>query len=159
MIKAVLLDWGNTLMIDYGLPGAMCGWETVSAVDGAAETVSALEDNYIVAIATNGDVSGGPEVRKALLRAGIDIPLHRIFAQKDLGMGKPEPAYFRHIAATLDVSIHEMCMVGDKIESDVKGALNAGLAAVLFDPSGRHRDEDVPRVRVLSSLLKIIRTL
>ena len=43
MIKIYLFDWGDTLMIDSpGIPGKMCDWKVVQAVEGAKEMLSCL---------------------------------------------------------------------------------------------------------------------
>jgi HAD superfamily hydrolase (TIGR01458 family) len=57
-------------------------------------------------------------------------------------VGKPAPAFFAEVLADLGVGATEAAMVGDDIESDIGGALNAGLAAVLVR-TGKYREEAV----------------
>jgi HAD superfamily hydrolase (TIGR01458 family) len=55
-------------------------------------------------------------------------------------VGKPAPAFFATALADLGTDPADALMVGDDVESDVGGALAAGLAAVLVR-TGKYREE------------------
>jgi HAD superfamily hydrolase (TIGR01458 family) len=57
-------------------------------------------------------------------------------------VGKPARAFFDEIVAGLPAGADEAAMVGDDIESDIGGALRAGLAAVLVR-TGKYRQDSV----------------
>ncbi len=57
-------------------------------------------------------------------------------------MGKPSPAFFKLALADLGVSAGQTAMVGDDVEADVGGALDAGIAGILVR-TGKYREEDV----------------
>ncbi|HEX2410343.1 MAG TPA: TIGR01458 family HAD-type hydrolase [Solirubrobacteraceae bacterium] len=57
-------------------------------------------------------------------------------------VGKPAPAFFEATLATLGVAPHHAVMVGDDVESDVGGALAAGLVGILVR-TGKYRKEAV----------------
>jgi HAD superfamily hydrolase (TIGR01458 family) len=57
-------------------------------------------------------------------------------------VGKPAPAFFATVLAGLGVDPGAAAMVGDDVESDVGGALRAGLAGVLVR-TGKYRAEAV----------------
>ena len=57
-------------------------------------------------------------------------------------VGKPAPAFFATVLAGLGVRPADAVMVGDDVESDVGGALRAGLAGVLVR-TGKYRPEAV----------------
>jgi HAD superfamily hydrolase (TIGR01458 family) len=57
-------------------------------------------------------------------------------------VGKPAPAFFATVLAGLGVDPEDAVMVGDDVESDVGGALRAGLAGVLVR-TGKYRQEAV----------------
>jgi phospholysine phosphohistidine inorganic pyrophosphate phosphatase len=57
-------------------------------------------------------------------------------------VGKPAPAFFATVLTGLGVRPAEAVMVGDDVESDVGGALRAGLAGVLVR-TGKYRPEAV----------------
>ena len=57
-------------------------------------------------------------------------------------VGKPAAAFFATVLAGLEVGPADAVMVGDDVESDVGGALRAGLAGVLVR-TGKYRPEAV----------------
>jgi HAD superfamily hydrolase (TIGR01458 family) len=57
-------------------------------------------------------------------------------------VGKPAPAFFATVLAGLGVRSEDAVMVGDDVESDVGGALRAGLAGVLVR-TGKYRSDAV----------------
>jgi HAD superfamily hydrolase (TIGR01458 family) len=57
-------------------------------------------------------------------------------------VGKPAPAFFAEVLADLDATPDEAAMVGDDVETDIGGALNAGLAAILVR-TGKYREDAV----------------
>jgi len=155
-VKALLFDWGDTLMRDFALPGPMCRWEHVEAMPYVHEAMEELSKKYKLAVATNGSESGSAEVGAALARVGLDGYFAKIYAQKDLGMGKPQKRFFDHIARDLGLQPSEICMTGDNPEKDVKGALAAGMKAVLFDPENRHKEPGLPKASDMRELPRMI---
>jgi HAD superfamily hydrolase (TIGR01458 family) len=57
-------------------------------------------------------------------------------------VGKPARGFFDQVLADLGVSADVAAMVGDDIESDIGGALRAGLAAILVR-TGKYREDRV----------------
>ena len=57
-------------------------------------------------------------------------------------VGKPAKGFFDEVLASIGVEASAAAMVGDDIESDVGGALDAGLAAILVR-TGKYREDRV----------------
>ena len=155
-LKAVIFDWGNTLMTDFGLEGPMCDWPRVEAVSGACETLKDLFGHFSLIVATNGKSSGAPEVSRAMERVGLNRFFEAVFAQKDWGVGKPDKAFFEVICRESGLKPDECLMVGDHAEKDVKGASDFGMRALLFDPENNYPDFKGEKIRDLRELLKLI---
>jgi 4-nitrophenyl phosphatase len=51
-------------------------------------------------------------------------------------IGKPEPPLFELALQRMGLSVDEAAMVGDSVDSDVRGARRVGMTAVLFAPKG-----------------------
>jgi len=137
-LRVVLFDWGNTLMRDFPqYPGPMARWPRVEAVPGAGEALAALHGPYQVAVATNAADSGRELVGEALTRAGLLQHVDEVFTFRELGVRKPDRAFFRSILDHLGSVPQEAVMVGDDYWSDVAGASRAGLWAVWYNPWGR----------------------
>jgi HAD superfamily hydrolase (TIGR01458 family) len=54
-------------------------------------------------------------------------------------VGKPAAAFFSHVLEGMGAASGEAVMIGDDIESDIGGAVRAGLAAILVR-TGKYRD-------------------
>jgi len=147
----VLLDWGDTLMVDdHTQDGPMASWPRVAAVPGAREALSRLRPRYRLIVATNADESSGPDVRAALERVGLGDFIDEVVSSRDVGARKPEGAFFRTALARAGadggpVSPARAVMVGDSLPNDVGGAKAAGIRAVLLDASRRPLPQDAPR--------------
>lgn len=60
-------------------------------------------------------------------------------------LGKPAPEFFQAAVNSLDLPPHDVAMVGDDAEMDVRGALAAGLRGVLVR-TGKYRPGDEAKV-------------
>lgn len=56
-------------------------------------------------------------------------------------LGKPAPAFFTAALATMECAAEEAVMIGDDWESDVNGAMDAGLGGILVK-TGKYREGD-----------------
>ena len=82
---------------------------------------------------TNGDADmQRDKIRRFELAPWFDI----ILIEGEFGVGKPDPAVYRHVLAQLDVPATEAVMVGDNLEWDVDGAQRVGLGGIWIDRSG-----------------------
>lgn len=55
---------------------------------------------------------------------------------RPLVVGKPEPPLFELALGRMGLTVDEAAMVGDSVDSDVRGARRIGMTAVLFAPRG-----------------------
>lgn len=75
------------------------------------------------------------------------------------GRGKPDVSIFKHALELLGTTPQETVMVGDKLTTDIKGALSAGITSIWINRDGKTRnDEIIPEyeIRHLSELFEII---
>ena len=107
---------------------------------GAGEMLAELRRRNIpCAILTNG---WSPLQQKKAARVGFD---GAVLASADLGIQKPDPAAFAALAGAFGVAPEAIAYVGDSPESDVAGAVRAGMQAVWFDAEGMRYPEELPR--------------
>ncbi len=139
MIRALLFDWGDTLM--RVLPGetgpVMARWSRVEAIPGAQEALHTLHTSYRIALATNGGAAGVPLVREALARVRLDQHVDEIFTAQNLSTRKPDRAFFLAVLGHLGLRPDEAVMIGDSYAEDVVGAKEAGLFAVWWNERRR----------------------
>ncbi|HEX2360241.1 MAG TPA: TIGR01458 family HAD-type hydrolase [Solirubrobacterales bacterium] len=99
-------------------------------MDGAE--LVALQRNRYWETAEGLSLDAGPFVAALEYGAGAEATV----------VGKPAPAFFELALSDLGVGAGRAAMVGDDVEADVGGALDAGLRAVLVR-TGKYREERV----------------
>jgi HAD superfamily hydrolase (TIGR01458 family) len=98
------------------------------------------------------------------LDAGAFVALLEYAANKEsILIGKPSKAFFETALKDLNCSTNEVIMIGDDIESDIKGAQAMGIKGVLvrtgkFQPKDLERD-DVKPWKTISSINNLIEIL
>jgi HAD superfamily hydrolase (TIGR01458 family) len=97
-------------------------------MDGAA--LIALQKNRYWETAEGLSLDAGPFV--AALEYGSGTPAEVV--------GKPSPAFFELALRELGVSADRAAMVGDDVEADVGGAIDAGLRGILVR-TGKYRED------------------
>lgn len=137
--QCVLFDWGDTLMrVIPEFDGPMANWPRIEIIPSAQETLSSLQADWIIALATNAEDSSEDEIRRALARVKLDKIVERVYCFRKIGLRKPSSAFFEFILNDLGVSSSSVVMVGDNYEFDVVGATRSGIRAVWFN---RHSEE------------------
>ena len=71
----------------------------------------------------------------------------------EVGFRKPHPSFFRAACAQLGLAPENVMCVGDDAENDVRGAIRAGLSALLLD-RGAGGGGDLPHVPNLTALIE-----
>lgn len=133
MTEVYLFDWGDTLMVDFpGVPGKMCDWETVEAVEGAVETLRFLSQKSKIYIATGAAESTEAEIEIAFNRVGLDKYITGYFCKASLGVKKGSPEFLPKILNRLGKKPKQVTMVGDNFSKDIEPALILGINAVLL---------------------------
>lgn len=156
MIKALIFDWGNTVMRDYAnKPGSMAYWNHVEYVPDAEDTLKILFKKYILCIASNAEFSDTVLMVKALKRVGADKFFNYFFTSKDLGYVKPDKHFFSAIIEKINMKSGECIMIGDNYEKDIIGAKAVGMKTILFNEKkivSDFPDADI----VITSMIELI---
>ena len=107
----------------------------------AVETLVRLKANHKVALLTNG----APDLqREKIAASGLGKYFDAIAVSGERGIGKPRPEIFHLLLKELDVSPDAAVMVGNSLERDIAGALNASLAsAIWLQVPGSEEHDDV----------------
>lgn len=133
-IRHIVFDWGDTLMRDNPQEsGPMCDWEHIELIPYAAETLQQLQGTFHLTVATNAGVSDTAMMRKALQRAGIEHYFSDYFSSKDLGVSKPDPAFFKQVCRQAGFKPEESLMIGNDYQKDMVGAHMAGMKTILLN--------------------------
>ena len=150
-----IFDWGDTLMVDFpDAGGPMYLWDQVAAVEGARETLAALHREAGCYLATNAQDSKESDIIKALERVGLAGHIDRVFCFENVGYRKPSLEFFKTILDAIDAAPAQTVMVGDSLETDIAGAMAAGLSGIWYNPAGL--DCPLKDVGVINSLVELI---
>jgi putative hydrolase of the HAD superfamily len=84
--------------------------------------------------------NGNPTVQRFKVRAtGLDRFLDAVVISGEIGVGKPGLAIFQHACELLGVSPADTVMIGDSLNTDVRGAQAAGMRSVWLNRGGSQR--------------------
>ena len=72
------------------------------------------------------------------------------------GVKKPNPIIFEHALNLADAKKESSLMIGDCLEADVQGALNAGLDAIFFNDKNIEIKQNIKQVTHLLELKKYL---
>ncbi len=100
-------------------------------VDGAHELMDYLKRRgYKMHMTSNGF----HEVQyKKLAACGLKDYFDTIILSEDAGYNKPSKAFFDYALKVSGANIETTLMIGDNLNTDIRGALNAGIDALLFN--------------------------
>ncbi len=93
-----------------------------------------------------------------LKNSGIDHYFREVITSEQAGIMKPHLAIFEYALNKAGTKASESIMVGDTLEVDILGALEAGMDAAYFNPAVPHTDKIKPTyvLEDLSGLMKIL---
>ena len=111
-------------------------------ISGAHEMMDYLKQrDYRMHMCSNGF----HEVQyKKLDACGLRDYFDTIILSEDAGVNKPSKAYFDYALKVSGASRETTLMIGDNLQSDILGALHAGLDAMLFNRWAID-DKDIPQ--------------
>ena len=101
-------------------------------VDGAAEVIEKLAENYRLGIIADTAFTPGLKVRKILEYYGLLKFFKVMIFSDEIGSTKPFERGFRLASQFLGAEPSEMVHIGDREERDIKGAHEFGMKAILF---------------------------
>ena len=127
-LAGIFFDAGNTLLVEE--PGKHLWEMAMTPIPDVFEVLTALKTRYRLGVISNTVGSGDAELADALEKAGILGLIDAMVTSRDFGKAKPDPAIYVEGARRLGVPLDETVMVGDRLDTDVAGALNAGIAGV-----------------------------
>lgn len=127
-LAGIFFDAGNTLLVEE--PGKHLWEMAMTPMADVVEVLTALKTRYRLGVISNTVGSGDAELADALEKAGILGLIDAMVTSRDFGKAKPDPAIYVEGARRLGVPLDETVMVGDRLDTDVAGALNAGIAGV-----------------------------
>ena len=121
--------------------------------DGAIEVLDYLEPKYNLHIITNGFAE--VQARK-MSNSGLNSYFKTITNSEMAGVKKPHRNIFEFALSLANTNKENAIMIGDCIDADVRGAIDFGMQAILFDEKGMHKVEGIKTINHLLELKNIL---
>ena len=121
--------------------------------DGAIELLEYLKPNYNLHIITNGfaDVQF-----KKINNSKIANFFHTVTNSEMAGVKKPNPTIFDFALDLAKAKKENSIMIGDSLDADVQGALDAGLDAIYFNEKNIEVENNIKHINHLLELKKYL---
>ena len=117
-------------------------------MDHAYELLDSVKSNYKLGLITNGL----REVQRPRLKAAkIYDSFDTIVVSDEIGHAKPQKGYFDHVVSEMGpADLSKTIVIGDSLNSDIKGALDYGLDCVWLNPDKKSSGDLKPTFEVSS---------
>ena len=122
-------------------------------LDGAEEITAHLHGKgFMLCVLTNGLVAlQKPRVMNSLVGKYIS----HILVSEEVGAHKPNPLIFNTMLKRIGLNAGDVIMIGDSLQNDVQGAINAGIQSVWFNPSGIENTTGIQPSYEINNLLEL----
>ena len=125
--------------------------------EGALEMVEQLSKKYRLFIITNG-VKSTQDGRFGI--SPITKYFEKIFISEVIGAEKPSKVFFDAVESGIDGYNREKSIViGDSLSSDIKGALNAGIDCIWYNPTKKEAPEGWQITHIVESFDEVLEIL
>lgn len=121
--------------------------------DGAIEVLEYLKPKYKLHIITNGFANVQD---KKINNAALSGYFNTITNSELAGVKKPNSIIFDYALKAAKTSKTNSIMIGDCLDADVNGALNAGLDAIFFNEKKIQAPENIKQINHLLELKKYL---
>lgn len=112
----------------------------------ALEVLPKLKKNYKIVLVSNTDALIDQVIEKHNLKQYFDLTVFSYIT----GTLKTDPAFFNEVLRKLKISKEDALVIGDSLETDIKGAQLAGIKSVLLDRKNSREFE--PKIQTLTDL-------
>jgi putative hydrolase of the HAD superfamily len=113
-----------------------------------------LKTKYRLHLITNGFEK---VQRSKLFHACLESYFDHIFISEEIGYKKPEPEIFEYALRSAGAKKTQSLMIGDDWDADIMGALQFGMEAIYFNPSGKTVSHNhVIQIRALKQLMHLL---
>jgi putative hydrolase of the HAD superfamily len=120
------------------------------AIPGVPELTAELAARFRLGVISNTHYA--PLVHEQLVSVGIRQHFHVVVTSDEHGWRKPHASIFDVALARMEIPADQAIFVGDSYDADYLGAVNAGLQALLIDPTG---SQPIPERHRIRSVLEI----
>tara|TARA_B100000614_G_C14471233_1_gene462604 strand:+ start:365 stop:1084 length:720 start_codon:yes stop_codon:yes gene_type:complete len=123
-------------------------------------TVACLEELKSIGFQLHIITNGFEEVQYIKLEnCGLDVFFDVVVCSESVGKNKPAREIFQYALQEVGCRAENALMIGDDFRADISGALNSGMKAIHFDPSGVSKESYPHTCQNLSELPRMVTQL
>ncbi len=127
-----------------------------SLLEGAEELVRYLAEKYPLTVVTNGFV----EVQyEKFDRSGLRDCFAHVVLSEEVGCQKPNPRIYEEALRMNGLSAEDVVMIGDSWNSDIQGAINAGIDQIWIRKSKDPLPEGQHATYIVNTLSEVMEIL
>ncbi len=127
------------------------GSDTIPGATEVCRILSGISRLYLV---TNGV---GFTQRRRMKESGLEAYFQEFFISEEIGFQKPQPEYFRKVFERIPGFEREKALlVGDSLNSDIRGGEQAGIATCWFSRYGFPEESEAKADYEISDLRELI---
>lgn len=131
--------------------------ESAQKVKGADDIVEYLSKKYLLAVASNSNYN---QQIKRLTAAGFTPFINKFYFSAEIGHEKPGKAFFDYCINDLkEYKKSEIIIIGDSLNADISGGINAGIKTCWFNPKNLDEPKNYKIDYTVQSLEEIKRYL
>lgn len=124
-------------------------------VEGAFEVLEYCAGQYDMHIITNGF----EEVQSIKMEhSGLDKYFDKVITSEKAGHKKPNEGIYKYALKHTGAQLEKSLMIGDNLNTDIKGARDFGMDQVYFNPLGvKHTEQVTVEITELMQLLSLLK--
>ncbi|MBL7166295.1 MAG: HAD family hydrolase [Dehalococcoidales bacterium] len=108
--------------------------------EGIYGVLDTLERNHIKTGILSNTSMTGRVLEEELAKHNLAHRFSFVISSADYGFRKPHSRIFQVAVRKMDLEPRDIWFVGDKLEYDIKGAIDSGLYPVWYNPQGKPND-------------------
>lgn len=126
---------------------------STAVIQNAKEIVEYLRHKqYSLHIVTNGLVK---LQKPRIINSEIAEYISDIIISEAVGVAKPNPEIFNILLNKINIKPEEAVMIGDSLEKDIKGAIDAGIYAIWYNPDNKSNCMNIQPDYQIENLLEL----
>jgi putative hydrolase of the HAD superfamily len=140
MLKAVMFDFGNTIMREDSCVDPYLRDCPIDLMPGVRTAIDGIQ--LPKGIWANTRLAMSADLRRWLERAGLHNQISWVVTSYEIGCRKPAPQFFTHALTACGFQRKDVIFVGNQLDSDIAGANEVGIRCVyLSGEAYRSSDE------------------
>jgi len=130
LFEAINVDYNDFFNADELFKTGLAG--STALLNGAEEIMAYLYGKgFMLCVVTNGLVA---LQKPRVMNSSIGKYISHIIVSEEVGVHKPNPLIFNTLLKRISLNAGNVIMIGDSLQNDVQGAINAGMQSVWFNP-------------------------